>query len=189
MLLTVLIAFAISGAYGISDSDYSVRSLSTFNSYFPTTMSLLFQIRNLDSEYSDFVALQPTIGNLNGSAGQLWIANQGGKYSFTATENCVLLLTESLGAVRVSGGGYTGEAYGNGSTIAINSGSTYTFEWAYTLPPILPISLLMGLIGVCMIFGGSLGGVHYIREREFKTVVTCLIVALIGVALVIGWFY
>lgn len=184
--LFVCLALAIFQVKAINDSDYEIRSLNNFLSYFPQGMSILFQMPGGHDETSQYVALLPTLGNFNGSACSLWIAsNYGGSYSVTAEENCVLTLTESLGAVRVNG-----VAYGMNSTIPINAGTSYTFEWSYTMDPIVPFSLILGIIGLSMTFGGPLYMIHSFRQGEYRTaLITCTIITLVGGALVIGWFW
>lgn len=182
-LLIVLAAVSITQANAISDTDYDVRSLTNFVSYFPQGHSIMFQLDTLDY---NIVAFNPTNGTLNGSACTFWMSHRfGGSYTFTAQENCTLQLTESVGAVR-----YDGEGYGSGANFTITAGETYTFEWSYILQPILPFSLILGIIGLAMVLGGSLYGIHSIRQHEYKTaLITCGIITLIGVALLVGWFY
>jgi hypothetical protein len=147
-------------------------------------MSILFQVRELPDW--DWVALNPYSGNLNGSNCNLWFSESyGGSYSFTALEDCQVNLTSSLDAIRVNGI----VANSTQSLIPIVDGETYTFEWGFETGLLLPFSLIMGLAGVGMVFGGSIGTIHFVREHEWKTVVTTLIIALVGYALVVGWFY
>lgn len=174
----------------LSDSDYQVNTLNNFQLYFPQGNSILFQMPGEIGAISQYVALNPVVGNLNGTSGTVWLASAyGGKFTYQAQEDATLTLAETVGAVRISGGVYIGEPYGSGSNITTVSGSTYTFEWSYVFEPILPISLIMGIIGVCMVFGGSFYSIHNVREREIKQVVNGLIIALIGFALIVGWFY
>lgn len=174
-------------AKALSDSDYNVRTLNNFDLYFPQGNSILFQI---DTVAYNHVALNPVVGNLNGTTGQLWIAqNYGGQFSFQAQENCVVELTESLGAVKVTSGTIT-DTYASGDIVPINSGLNYAFAWSYTLAPMLPFSLIIGIIGVGMVFGGPIYAVHSFRQGEYRTaLITCTIITLVGAALVIGWFY
>lgn len=140
----------------------------------------------MESVTYDHVALNPVLGNLNGSNSNAWLSSSyGGAFSFLAQEDCVLELTETLGTVRVNG-----EGYGTGSTIPVNSGSNYVFEWSYTMTPMLPFSLIIGVVGLGMVFGGPIYAIHSFRQGEYRTaLITCTIITLVGVALVIGWFY
>lgn len=52
-----------------------------------------------------------------------------------------------------------------------------------------PFSLILGLTGVGMVFGGSLGTIHYIKDREWKGSFNAFVIALVGMALVLGWFF
>lgn len=188
-ILTILvIAGAISlHAYALSDADYQIRSLNNLNVYYPKNETLGFQI---DTYEILFFIDQ---GNLNGSAGALWASkNYGGSFGFNNAENCNLTinLSDDVGSIRVSGGIYDGRTgYGNGSKIILSPGNNYLFEWSYTIQPFLPFTLLLGLIGIAMMFGGSAWAVHSTQEGEYRTALNGFIVALVGAALIIGWFW
>lgn len=53
----------------------------------------------------------------------------------------------------------------------------------------VPFSLILGLTGLCMVFGGPVWAIHEVRERELKQVINGVIIFLVGVGLVIGWFF
>lgn len=173
----------ISTTSALSDSDYNVRSFDNFNVYFPQGNSILFLLETINYNY---VALNPTLGNLNGSDSSLWVApNFGGQFVFTAQETCLVELTESIDTVKVNG-----IVYETGNTFSVNSGTQYIIEWSYTLTPLLPFSLILGVLGLCMVFGGPIYAVHSFRKEEYRTaLITCTIITLVGAALVIGWFW
>lgn len=182
IFLLVIIGGFLCTAKALSDSDYQVRSETNFQVYFPQGLSILFQ---MDTITYNHVALDPVIGNLNGTNGQLWMAEAyGGKFSFTAQENATLLLTESLGGVRING-----EGYGTGSNYTIYAGNVYTFEWSYVLAPMLPFSFLLGVIGLGMLFGGPIYTIHQFRQHEYRSLITGTVITLVGAALIIGWFW
>lgn len=183
--ITLLVVMNLSLVKALSDSDYQTRTLNNFKIYIRQTEG--FGIQN----YDNHVSLICTNGNLNGTNGNGWAAkNYGGSFTFTNNENCNLTLIEDIGAIRVSGGLYDGDTgYGNGSLFRLTPGNTYTFEWSFTIQPFLPFSLMLGLIGVAMLFGGSIWAIHSGREGEYRVAVNGVIVTLVGAALVIGWFW
>lgn len=184
LLLCVVLASQIlfGGVVALSDSDYQVRSLTDFEVNFPQGTSLRFQMSNNASQY---VALSPVVGDLNGTDASLWVAvAYGGKFEWTSTTNTTLLLNCSVDNVKING-----QLRTTGQNTTITEGINNIVEWSYTLSPIMPISLVMGLAGVAMFFGGAFYGVHEGKKQEWKHAISGLIIALIGFALIVGWFY
>lgn len=76
---------------------------------------------------------------------------------------------------------YHFSAYGEAPYIPSPPGFWDTFSF--------PFSLILGMTGVGMVFGGGLGTIHYIKQKEFKDSFNALVIALVGGALVLGWFF
>lgn len=57
--------------------------------------------------------------------------------------------------------------------------------WYYDIP----FSILLGLVALFMVFGGPIWMIHSTREHDFKQSVNGLIILIVGLALIVGWFW
>jgi len=183
LFLLVVIAASVSSAKALSDTDFQIRSLSNFDVYMYSS-SLAF---GLDSDEYKYVALEPlNFTAINGTNCELWTARMyGGKFSFTAQENAQVMIHENVGNVRWNGG-----SVGEGINADVIDGNQYTLEWSYTMAPLIPLTLILGLMGV----GMGLGGPFYIvvkwrENHDFDGMIAGVVIMLIGFAFIIGWLW
>lgn len=135
---------------------------------------------------SDAENLADNMGAIDGVNCQLWVAPEyGGRFYMMCGANSTIQIHESVDSVRVNGAPYS-----EGDTLKLVQGTGYSFEWAYTLAPLLPIDFLFGMVGLLGCFVLPLYMIKKLKEHDVDTAVLfCFIGLCVCIAFVVGWLW
>lgn len=169
----------------LSDSDYNIRSLAPFNSYFPAGTALSFQ-PDID-DATQILTIHVINGTLNGTNCQVWnTLTKGGKYAFNSQAAAFLQInfTEGLGRVSVRN-----EAVTSGILYPIGAGVSYDVVWSSLVSAALPLMLIIGIVGLILIIVGPLYLVSKLRARDMDGVKLGIVLSAFGFAFTIAWLW
>jgi hypothetical protein len=78
----------------------------------------------------------------------------------------------------------------NGSSFAINALDNVLITWIKTIPPALPFTFILGMVGLFAIFVGPAYGIYKIQRKDYyEGATTALIITVVGIALFIAWLW
>ena len=169
-------------------ADNPIVSGSNFTVYFPSISSLAFQ-----NDIDRTITLTTTSGILNGTSGQLSMAENSGTLQFFSLDNAVIKVEYTLidGNVQVNGDqNKTAHRLESGESFTIELGNTITLSWVTPLQPLLPYIFILGMIGLLCTFAGPIYGIYQVKHQEYyEGFRTGLVITVLGVALTIAWLW
>jgi len=152
-LLTFSLAHAIANLY-VSGTNFGLD--------FKQGQSLGFQIGKKT------VVLTMTNGNLTSNQTSITMHEGGGEFRFKANESLTMKITYDFSNVKVKGDkGKELRAVSSGASIYIDANDIVYVQWGATIPPMLPIKFILGMVGLGSMSGGSIYAVLLIKAKEY----------------------
>lgn len=153
---------------------------------FETGSKLEFQ-----NDIDQIVTLEIISGILNSSINKIQFLSDGGSFRFTALNDTKIKITYTLSTVRVQGDqGKEQRVIENGTTITVNTANNVLIQWDIIFEPSLPITFILGMVGLAGMFGGPLYSIHLIKKGKYRSgFIAGVIWVSVGIALFIAWLW
>jgi len=136
-----------------------------------------------------YLTLTVSSGSLNSSTNSLTLNVDDGRFQFLNNNSLVFTPTFNVTRVQVTGDqGNEVHIIQSGETVTVNANDVVLIEWWNTLEPWVPFMFILGMVGLCAMFGGTLHGVKEIQKGKLQQgAVTIAIYLPLGFGLFIAW--